>query len=64
MDHGHLLQNEVRKIKPGQEAEIALKMYPGRIIKCKVDSIMWATAQGQLPIGTMNTGGRRRARPT
>ena len=47
-------QNEVRKIKPGQEAEIALKMYPGRIIKCKVDSIMWATAAGQLPIGTMN----------
>jgi len=50
-------QNEVRKIKPGQEAEIALKMYPGRIVKCKVDSIMWATAQGQLPIGTMNTAG-------
>ena len=51
------MQNEVRKIKPGQEAEIALKQYPGRIIKCKVDSIMWATAAGQLPIGTMNTGG-------
>lgn len=50
-------QNEVRKIKSGQEAEIALKMYPGRIIKCKVESIMWATAQGQLPIGTGNTGG-------
>lgn len=49
-------QNEVRKIKAGQEAEIALKMYPGRIIKCKVDSIMWATAQGQLPIGGVNTG--------
>jgi multidrug resistance efflux pump len=48
-------QNEVRKIKPGQEAEIALKMYPGRIIKCKVDSIMWATAAGQLPIGGVNT---------
>ncbi|HKQ12531.1 MAG TPA: biotin/lipoyl-binding protein [Steroidobacteraceae bacterium] len=48
-------QNEVRKIKPGQEAEIAMKMYPGRVIKCKVDSIMWATAQGQLPIGGMNT---------
>jgi multidrug resistance efflux pump len=44
-------QNEVRKVKPGQEAEIAFKMYPGRIVKCKVDSIMWATAQGQLPIG-------------
>jgi multidrug resistance efflux pump len=48
-------QNEVREIKPGQEAEIAFKMHPGRIIKCKVDSIMWATAQGQLPIGSMNT---------
>jgi multidrug resistance efflux pump len=45
-------QNEVRKIMPGQEAEIALKTYPGRIIKCKVDSVMWATAQGQLPIGS------------
>jgi len=48
-------QNEVRKIKVGQEAEIAMKMYPGRIIKCKVDSIMWATGQGQLPIGFVNT---------
>jgi multidrug resistance efflux pump len=50
-------QNEVRKVKPGQEAEVAFKMYPGRIVKCKVDSIMWATAQGQLPIGSMNAAG-------
>ncbi len=50
-------QNEVRKIKPGQEAEVAFKMYPGRIVKCKVDSIMWATAQGQLPIGNINPAG-------
>jgi multidrug resistance efflux pump len=50
-------QNEVRAIKPGQEAEVAFKMYPGRIVKCKVDSIMWATAQGQLPIGSMNGSG-------
>jgi len=50
-------QNEVRKIKPDQEAEVAFEMYPGRIVKCKVDSIMWATAQGQLPIGTVNGGG-------
>ena len=48
-------QNEVRKIKPDQEAEISFRMYPGRIVKCRVDSIMWATAQGQLPIGGMNT---------
>jgi len=50
-------QNEVRKIAPGQEAEVAFKMYPGRIVKCKVDSILWATAQGQLPMGTMNAAG-------
>lgn len=50
-------QNEVRKIKPGQEAEIAFKMYPGRIVKAKVDSIMWATAQGQLPVGSLNAAG-------
>ena len=29
-------------------------MYPGRVVKAKVDSIMWATAQGQLPIGGQN----------
>ena len=50
-------QNEVRKVKPGQEAEVAFKMYPGRVVKAKVDSIMWATAQGQLPIGSMNVAG-------
>src|SRR4051812_6150848 len=50
-------QNEVRKIKPGQEAEVAFKMYPGRVVKCRVDSIMWATAQGQLPIGNVVPAG-------
>jgi multidrug resistance efflux pump len=51
-------QNEVRKVEPDQEAEVAFEMYPGRIVKCKVDSILWATAQGQLPIGSMiATGG-------
>jgi multidrug resistance efflux pump len=51
-------QNEVRNIAAGNEAEIALKTYPGRVIKCKVDSVIWATAQGQLPISGMlpNTG--------
>jgi multidrug resistance efflux pump len=47
-------QNEVRKIEPGQEAELAFRMHPGRVVKAKVDSVMWATAQGQLPIGGMN----------
>jgi multidrug resistance efflux pump len=52
-------QNEVRKVQPGQEAEIALRMYPGRIIKCKVDSVVWATAGGMVPVvgGGPNIGG-------
>jgi multidrug resistance efflux pump len=54
----YFAQNEVRGIEPGNEAEIALKTYPGRIIKCEVESIIWATAQGQLPISGLlpNTG--------
>ena len=43
-------QNELRYVEPGNEAEIFIETYPGRIIKCKVDSILWATAQGQMPI--------------
>jgi multidrug resistance efflux pump len=43
-------QNELRYVEPGNEAEIFMESYPGRIIKCVVDSILWATAQGQLPI--------------
>ena len=47
-------QNELTKVKPGDEAEFALETYPGRIIKCKVDSILWAMGQGQLtPSGTI-----------
>ena len=44
-------QNELRKVKAGDQAEIILETYPGQIIKCRVDSIVWATGQGQLPIG-------------
>ena len=43
-------QNELRYVEPGNEAEIYMESYPGRIIKCQVDSILWATAQGQMPI--------------
>jgi multidrug resistance efflux pump len=51
-------QNEVREVEAGNQAEIAVRTYPGRIIKCEVDAIIWATAQGQLPISGQlpNTG--------
>ncbi|HEU5284140.1 MAG TPA: HlyD family secretion protein [Burkholderiales bacterium] len=42
-------QNELHKVRSGDEAEFALNTYPGRIIKAKVDSIVWAQGQGQLP---------------
>ncbi|HEU4923228.1 MAG TPA: HlyD family secretion protein [Burkholderiales bacterium] len=41
-------QNELHQVKPGNEVEFALKTLPGRIIKGKVDSVVWAQGQGQL----------------
>jgi multidrug resistance efflux pump len=41
-------QNELHQVKPGNEAEITLDTYPGRVIKAHVDSIIWAQAQGQV----------------
>jgi multidrug resistance efflux pump len=42
-------QNELHAVQAGDEAEFALKTYPGKIIKAKVDSVVWAQGQGQLP---------------
>jgi len=41
-------QNELHEVAPGNEVEITLDTYPGRIIKAHVDSVIWAQAQGQL----------------
>lgn len=46
-------QNELRRVEPGNDAEIYLHTYPNKIIKCKVESIIWASGQGQLPIAGM-----------
>lgn len=43
-------QNELRLVKDGDEAEIALGTYPNHVIKCEVDHIIWATGQGQIPM--------------
>jgi len=45
-------QNELYKVKPGDDAEIVLLTLPGEIIKAKVDSIIWAQGQGQSAIST------------
>jgi multidrug resistance efflux pump len=41
-------QNELHQVAPGNEVEITLDTYPGRVIKAHVDSVVWAQAQGQL----------------
>lgn len=41
-------QNELQLVEPGNPAEFTLKTYPGRVIKAKVDSIVWAQGQGQV----------------
>jgi multidrug resistance efflux pump len=41
-------QNELHQVEPGNEAEITLKTLPGKILKARVDSIVWAQGQGQL----------------
>ena len=43
--YGH---NELPLVEPGNDAEFTLRTYPGRIIKAKVDSIVWAQGQGQV----------------
>jgi multidrug resistance efflux pump len=41
-------QNELHQVAPGNEVEFALKTLPGKVIKGKVDSVIWAQGQGQL----------------
>lgn len=41
-------QNELRMVESGNQAEISLRTYPNRIIKCEVEKIVWATDEGQL----------------
>jgi multidrug resistance efflux pump len=51
-------QNELHQVAPGDEAEFALETYPGRIIKAKVNSIVWASGAGQIQVsGTVPMAG-------
>ena len=40
-------QEHLKFVEPGQPVEIALDIYPGQILTGKVESIWWATGQGQ-----------------
>src|SRR5688500_1189175 len=41
-------QNELHQVEPGNEVEFALKTLPGKVIKGKVDAVVWAHGGGQL----------------
>jgi len=41
-------QNELFNIAPGNYAEFSLKTMPGRVIRAKVDSVIWAQGMGQM----------------
>jgi multidrug resistance efflux pump len=47
-------QENLKYVKPGQEVEIALDLYPGQIFKGKVEAIWQGSGAGQLlPSGTL-----------
>jgi len=57
-------QNELHQVAPGNEAEFTLNTIPGRVIKGKVDSVIWASGAGQLPAtGTLPMTGVLAAPP-
>ena len=41
-------QENLKYVHSGQPVEVALDLYPGRIVKGTVDSIWWGTGQGQF----------------
>jgi len=41
-------QNYLMNVKPGDEVEIVLDPYPGRLFKGKVDTVIPATGEGQF----------------
>jgi len=51
-------QNELHQVESGNEVEFAVKTMPGKIIKGRVDSVIWAQGQGQLQVsGNIPTAG-------
>ena len=47
-------QNVVRHVEVGNDVEVALELYPGRILNGIVESIIWASGEGQgNPSGTL-----------
>jgi membrane fusion protein (multidrug efflux system) len=41
-------QEHLKFVEPGQEAEVALDIFPGQVFKARVDTVWWGTGQGQI----------------
>ncbi|MBV8164938.1 MAG: HlyD family secretion protein [Candidatus Eremiobacteraeota bacterium] len=49
-------QPELKFVKPGQPVEVAIDLYPGQIFQAKVDSVWYASGEGQyLPSDVLPT---------
>jgi len=49
-----LSQNVIRHVEVGNDVEVALQLYPGRILNGTVESIIWASGEGQSdPSGSL-----------
>jgi len=47
-------QRGVQRLRPGDKAEVAFEMYPGKIFDAQVESVVWATGNSQgIPSGTL-----------
>lgn len=51
-----LLQNGIQRIQPGDAADVAFDMYPGKVFPAVVESVVWASGNAQgLPSGRLPT---------
>ena len=51
---GNFRENSLALMRPGQQAEVTLAMYPGRIFDAVVESVGWGVGQGQgIPSGDL-----------
>lgn len=57
---GWFRQNSLLRLKPGYEAEVAFDAIPGKVFSAKVDEVLPAMAEGQVPAsGTLMDGASR-----
>ena len=54
-----VLQRGIQHLKPGDKAEIALDMYPGKIFDAQVENVVWAAGDAQgVPSGKLPNVGQ------